>query len=205
MVQDKFIGKWHTPWDESLEAQVAREKGTNVSDFVNHIVMRLQITEDDVVLDVCCGNGLLTKQIAKHCRRICGVDFSEALIDTANKECRGENVTYYLHDALDLSNIFPNSYFDKCYCDGSLQYFDQKKGKVLLEQLSKVTKTDGTIFICNIPDKRRWSNFYDTAKKKVGFFRNRASRLLSGLDGEDRLGWWWHPDQVKKEFVTPLV
>ena len=110
-MQDKFIERWHTPWDDSLEAQVARERDTNLDEAINYIVRRLELTKDDVVLDVCCGNGLLTKRIATHCKLVSGVDFSEILINTANSLSSADNLRYYLSDALRISKIFPGKSF----------------------------------------------------------------------------------------------
>jgi 2-polyprenyl-3-methyl-5-hydroxy-6-metoxy-1,4-benzoquinol methylase len=197
-MQDKYIGKWHIPWDDSLQAQVGREKDTNLDAIIANITGRLELTKDDVILDVCCGNGMLTKSIATRCKSICGVDFSEILINTANQKSRVENITYYLFDALDICNIFPANYFDKSNCAGALQHFNYNTGKQVIKNISQVTRPSGRIFICDIPDKTRRSKFYNTFRKRLGFLKNRASRMLKKMDGEDRLGWWWHPDQVKR-------
>ena len=197
-MQDRFIGTWHSPWDESLEAQVARDKGSDLSPFIDQILERLEISERDVVLDICCGNGLLTRNVSKRCKSIHGVDFSKILIDAANIESRAPNIKYYLHDALHLSSLFSDSHFDKSYCEGSLQYFSYENGKKLIEQLSIVTKAGGKIFLGNIPDRLRRSNFYDSVRKKVGFLKGWAVRALTRRDGEDRLGWWWHPDKLRE-------
>jgi len=197
-MQDKFIGTWHSPWDDSLEAQVARDRGSDLSPFIDQIVGRLELTGREIVLDICCGNGLLTKIVSKRCKSIHGIDFSAILIDAANKESQTPNTKYYLHDALDLSSLFSKGYFDKCYCEGSLQYFNFENGKRLLEQLSIVTKDNGKIFIGNIPDRLRRSNFYDSVRKRVEFQTSRAIRMLTGRNGEDRLGWWWRPDQLRE-------
>lgn len=197
MDKDKFVGKWVKPVDVSLEAQVGRSHPQDMVLIAKGIVNELKIGKNDAVLEVCCGNGLITKRIAEYCKEIHGVDFSEILIKTAKKKNNGRNIYYYLDDALNIDKLFSANFFDKSYCYFGFQYFDYKRGKQLINALSKVTKHDGLILIGDIPDKRlRW-NYYNTFRKKIGFLLNRTLRMISGK-GEDSLGWWWHSNQIRE-------
>jgi len=197
-VQDMFIGKWVFPQGDSLEQQVGRGKETNLDVIVKDIITKLEITKKDVVLDVCCGNGMITRKIADECESICGVDFSEVLINTAKQKNQTENITYYLSDALNITNIFPDNCFDKSYLYFSFQYFKYDIGKQVIKMLSQVTKHGGKIFIGDIPDKTRRSNYYNTFRKRLRFLKNSVLRILENIDGEDSLGWWWHPNRMKR-------
>jgi hypothetical protein len=33
---------------------------------------------------------------------------------------------------------------------------------------------------------------------KVIYFKNRILRILKNIEGEDSLGWWWHPKKMMK-------
>ena len=44
------------------------------------IVQKLELKSDDRVLDLCCGNGMITYGMAQNCQSIVSVDFSEPLI-----------------------------------------------------------------------------------------------------------------------------
>ena len=83
-MKDKFVNVWVKP-SKDLKLQVGRWKNHNIEDIVREIAKRLKITKKDVVLDVGCGNGIITKKIAKKCKRIYGVDFSEFLIARITK------------------------------------------------------------------------------------------------------------------------
>src|SRR5437870_13712125 len=53
---------------------------------IDVIVPHLLPTDD--VLDMGCGNGWTTSQLAPHCRRITGMDYSEEMIARATREHR---------------------------------------------------------------------------------------------------------------------
>ena len=195
---DNFIGKWVFPQNDSMEQQVGRNKETDLNLIIGDIISKLEINKDDVVLDVCCGNGIITRKVSDECKSICGVDFSVMLIDTAKQKNHAENITYYMANALDLVNFFPDNYFDKSYLYFSFQYFKRDIGSQMIKLLSQVTKTDGKIFIGDIPDKRRYSNYYNTFGKRLRYFKNRILRILKNIEGEDSLGWWWHPKKMMK-------
>ena len=71
-------------------------------------------------------------------------------------------------------------------------------GKQVIRNISLVIRRDGKLFIGGIPDKTKRSQFYDTFEKKLGFLKTRVWRALRKIDGEDRLGWWWRPDQMRQ-------
>jgi predicted TPR repeat methyltransferase len=54
-----------------------------VDALVQDIAHRLAIKGTDHLLDLCCGNGLVTHQCAPFCRSIVGVDYSEPLLQIA--------------------------------------------------------------------------------------------------------------------------
>ncbi len=56
------------------------------------------IKPDDVVLDIGCGNGFSTAIFSKKCKKIIGIDFSEAMISRAKKENSRKNISYQQAD-----------------------------------------------------------------------------------------------------------
>jgi 2-polyprenyl-3-methyl-5-hydroxy-6-metoxy-1,4-benzoquinol methylase len=99
---DKFIGNWIKPKDNSLTAQVGRRKDTDFDIIAEDIMSKLEININDTVLDVCCGNGLITRKIANYSKEVYGLDFSEILIRTAKETNYNKNITYQLGDALNV-------------------------------------------------------------------------------------------------------
>ncbi|MEK6616016.1 MAG: class I SAM-dependent methyltransferase [Bacteroidota bacterium] len=194
---DNFIGRWAFPSDDSpLEQTARRGEHYKFGAIANDIIDKVQFEKDDMVLDLCCGNAALTKFVARTCKEIHGVDFSEALIDSARKLEVKENIfnlRLHLSDAMLIDTFFPQDFFDKSYCYFSFQYFNKKKREDILQKLSKITKHRGWIFLGDIPDKTRRWNFYESPKI---FYREKISRLLQFKEGECDLGWWIDPKEI---------
>src|SRR5262245_51565942 len=77
------------PFDGDALAQVGRTiNGRPVSNdqvelIVNAVLEGLSLHQNDHLLDLCCGNGLITKELSKLCEWVTGVDYSHELIRTA--------------------------------------------------------------------------------------------------------------------------
>lgn len=199
MDKDRYIGKWVKPYDDSLEAQVGRAHHQDMKIIAEDILQKLKIERADIVGDVCCGNGLITKIIAENCKEVHGMDFSKILINTAKEKESATNIYYHVGNALNIDKLFPEDFFDKVYCYFSLQHINPRDAKGLIEKLSKVTKPEGAILIGDIPDKRRkWTGWYNTWRKRVGYLKENMCRRISGKEGEDSFGWWYHPNKIRK-------
>lgn len=194
---DKFIGKWAFPLDDSpLEQSARRGKQYDFQKIAEDIIDKVHFEEEDMVLDMCCGNAALAKFVAKTCREIHGVDHSKKLIETAKKLKEKENISnLHLHfsDAMNIDKLFKEDFFDKSYCYFSFQYFDAENRELLLEKLSRVTQRKGWIFLGDIPNKTRMWNFYPT---KIKFYREKISRRVQLKEGECDLGWWIDPKEI---------
>lgn len=211
MIQDKFIGRWCFPKDDSLLEQSARRGGKyNFEVIADYIKDKMLFAQNDVVLDVCCGNAVIARRFAGCCKEIHGVDFSKEMIETAEKIKEQEsisNLKLHLENALNIDKLFQENYFDKAYCYFSFQYFNRQKRFFLLKQLSRITKPDGWIFIGDIPDKTKKWNFYSNKKQ---YYRERISRLLQLKEGECGLGWWVEPEEIsdwcrRKKLVASII
>ncbi|WP_133152758.1 class I SAM-dependent methyltransferase, partial [Vibrio sp. 10N.261.52.A1] len=62
--------------------------------IVDTICSELNLNEQSRVVDLCCGNGLLTVEVARHCNSVIGVDYSINLINVASHVNSGDNITY---------------------------------------------------------------------------------------------------------------
>ncbi len=171
---------WEQYWNQYpssfKETQFYEQVGQTIcgkpisSDHLNTIVddikNALNITRNDVILDMCCGNGLLTWEISKFCDLIVGIDFSKTLIEIANKYFSRENISYYCMSILDKNLIiqFPNK-FSKVFMHGGLQYFDITGLSNILEQVKGITIKDAVIFIGFIPTRIKFGTFMIRMKK----------------------------------------
>lgn len=113
---------------QSLCKQVGKTvDGVEIDDqqlryITENIIDILHLGHTDVVVDLCCGNGLITRNIAALVKKVIGVDFSEGLIDTAKSESYSGNITYIASDVLLLPQIFFGQSI-KYYMYEALQHF----------------------------------------------------------------------------------
>lgn len=129
--------------------------------IVDTVVKQLELTPDDILLDLCCGNGALSSQFFKYCKAGVGVDFSEYLISIANKNFASPpDQIYHLQDAVEFcENPMGSDRFTKMVCYGSFSYIEKNRAEKLLSLLNVNFPKLERIFIGNCPDKNLISNF----------------------------------------------
>jgi len=187
---------WKSYWNQvANEAKdpiraVQRKDIRSTKLSATHIISTLNITKNDSVLDVCCGNGLLTEVIADTCLKITGIDQSEILIKNAKKISQTKNSSYILGDALNLKEVVSNEKFDKIYLQFSFQYFDKKgMGEQVIKEAIKLLKPKGMLFIGDIPEAAKRFIFYNSFPKLFYY-------VGSKIRGKNTMGKFWSPKEL---------
>ncbi|MCI0533776.1 MAG: class I SAM-dependent methyltransferase [Verrucomicrobiales bacterium] len=154
----------------------------------------LQLGSDDVLIDICCGNGVVTVELAKHCRSTLGVDFSVPLITVARKFNAGDKISYRVMNALELDALptLAEGPFSRVLMYAALQHFEPQDLMRLLTGFLKHTGGDRIIVLGGVLDVERKLRFLDTQEKLQMYERYQ-------MEGRDRLGTWW-----KKDFVSDV-
>jgi SAM-dependent methyltransferase len=138
------------------------------------------------LLDLACGNGLITSRLAPYFASVTGVDFSTALVATANEHFRPGNVHYVVGDALDVRT----GSYDRVLMSGAWQYFDAQQATRLLQQLSHVVPANGRLVLGDVADRDRLWNFYRGLRGRW--------RYLSDLARDTPIiGHWWRPSALR--------
>jgi len=102
------------------------------------------------ILDVSCGNGVLSRKLAALGAEVIGIDFSEALIQLAeNYPDRPSNLQYYITDVTEQDQLTPwmDGSFDAVVCNMAL--FDISDIEPLIMSIPKILRSGG-IFIFSI-------------------------------------------------------
>lgn len=144
----------------------------------------------DRLLDMCCGNGVLTAKLSERCQSVVGIDFSEPLIEIANRHNRPENVRYFCLSALDpkIANTTAHP-FTKVYMYEALQHFEEDQLHDLLFLIRGIATADATIFIGGIPDNEKVWNFYDTDDRRRDYWQRKR-------ENREAIGTWWKRDYI---------
>lgn len=164
------------------------------AELLNDILKNLKLKETEYLLDLCCGNGLITKCLSQHVHKASGVDYSAPLIESANKNNAADNIEYLLSD---IKNIlyYENSFehkFDKVLCYEALAFFNEDELHKLLDDLKNLISPDATILIASVLDQSCKFNFYNTFTRKLMYLLNRIKGTDPGL------GKWWNMNNIKK-------
>jgi cyclopropane fatty-acyl-phospholipid synthase-like methyltransferase len=162
-----------------------------LDDILNDIVLRLDLKKSDSLLDLCCGNGLLTHRIAKRCRSVTGVDFSSPLIDVATHDFRAANINYVCADVTEMPESIRNGNFDKFLMYEAIQQLDPGQASTVFHQVASMASPGASFYIASIPDQDCKWRFYDTPERKREYERRLA-------DGTELIGTWWTKVQLLK-------
>ncbi len=153
-----------------------------------HISQTINLKASDMLLDVCCGNGLISSKLAKKCKSVVAVDFSEKLIKAAKKHCQQNNTEYYIEDALTLSDSIQIR-CDKIILYFSFQYFNFHEGVKVIKELKKRLKPGGIIFIGDVPNSSCFWSYYNTFTKRIFYFKQR-------LFNQPKMGKFWSEKEI---------
>lgn len=172
-------------------------KGLKIDDehfrlILSAVKCNLKLAKTDIVLDLCCGNGLITNEISKNCKKVVGIDYSKPLIEVARKYHNPNNASYYLQSVLDLDNSIINTDepFNKIIMYEALQHFRKNDLLPLLKSIKCLSTTDAIIYFASIPNiKDKWK-FYNTPKRKLLYFLRR-------LYNKEVIGTWWDGDFIR--------
>jgi cyclopropane fatty-acyl-phospholipid synthase-like methyltransferase len=158
--------------------------------LVDDIRHKLQLGADDTLLDLCCGNGAVTLQLARGCRRVVGVDFSAPLVKVAAERFAAPHVQYLLADVSDLPAAVTRQAFTKVCLYEGLQHLEPAQVESLLAGLRALPAPPTRMLLGSVPDARRIWNFYDTPERRADFERRR-------LAGNEAIGHWWEQDVLR--------
>lgn len=150
--------------------------------YFNQMLDNLKIKKNHIILDAGCGPGKSTEFIYEKSQNqnIVGIDFDEELVDFARKHT-SKHIDYYLEDLNKLS--FNNCSFDICIVKMVLDI--SKNYKTILDELIRVTKTDGMIAI--------YSNLCTTVSgypipKNTSLIK-RANKRMLRYSGHSEFPW----------------
>ena len=157
----------------------------------------LELKLDDRLLELCCGNGLMSVPLAALVREIHAVDFAQHLIDNARKFREASNITYICADAVTYVRelAVSKSYVpSKILLGDALGYFEPALLGEILRTVRNLTNNRFRFLATGIPsDELKW-NFYNTPERVRRYEDNQ--RLENNFN--DGLGRWWHTSELER-------
>jgi len=191
---------WKDFWDEKARhADPHQQVGRSLNEaapearldaIADDIARKLSLQETDTLLDVCCGNGVLTRHLASRCRHVTGVDLSPVQVGNARSD-QPANVTFREGNAMRLEASVREA-FDKILCYFSFQYFDTyQKGRRVVHAMNERLRPDGCILLGDVPDAARRWQYYTS-------YWSRFRHFLARMRGTNRMGKFWHREELAR-------
>ncbi len=124
----------------------------SVKETVNSITDMLEI-DGGIALDVACGTGLYTRNIAKHAKEVYGIDFSMGMLRKAQEYAKRESLDNIVLARAEVENLpFKNDCFDGISCCGALHLFSDVAEA--LGEMNRVLKRDGKLAVMTFVRRR---------------------------------------------------
>jgi 2-polyprenyl-3-methyl-5-hydroxy-6-metoxy-1,4-benzoquinol methylase len=148
---------------------------------------QLELSQEDTLLDICCGNGLLTHRLLSKVKETVGVDFSSKLIAEAQAKS-SDNIRFINGDAQSFSL---DEKFSKVLIYFSFQYFeDYSSGMQVIKNALLHSRPNTKILIGDIPDKTRMFHYYNTPKRLWQLIKQT-------MLGKNDMGKFWSPKELE--------
>jgi SAM-dependent methyltransferase len=137
-MSDLTIEEWH--------AQFTRQAGWTRA-VRNQLYRRVNLLRAERVLDVGCGTGVITEEMAARCKgQVIGVDVDAAMIAFAQDS--GGRAEYRVSDAHQLD--FPDGHCDVVACHFLLMWVSNPA--LAVREMVRVTRPGGAVLACAEPD-----------------------------------------------------
>ncbi|MGB0953859.1 MAG: methyltransferase domain-containing protein [Planctomycetota bacterium] len=167
------------------------------------IVEALDLQHEDHVVDLGCGNGLVSERIAAITGSVLGIDVSPRLVEDARRFRATKNLGFAVGDFTDPALLadWPGAREVgtnwKWYAYEVIQHLAPEEMHAFLKTVAaKVQHAEGgptgslQLFLGSIPDLARIHSFYDTPERWDLFERNRAA-------GVEQIGTWWQQKDLQ--------
>jgi cyclopropane fatty-acyl-phospholipid synthase-like methyltransferase len=148
---------------------------------------------DDSLLELCCGNGLISRYFSSTCKKITSVDISENLITMIDSK-KYPNINTQISDIRDI--VFPDHHFTKIIIYAGIQYLTLAEATNLVEKVFQWLKPGGYFYLGDIPNYKKLWEFYNSSERKAIYFQNIKEK-------KSIVGTWFEPNFFKylSEFV----
>lgn len=178
----KMNSEWNNWVSKSADPFVAvgrNHSEEQLSLIIDDICMKLQISNQNNLLDVGCGTGVLVRQLKTKVKSIKGVDFSEKMIEVARRDSIG--VDYFVSRSDDLP--FEDNKFDRILCYSVFHYFDDYHHAFkTIDELIRCCSSGGLILVGDIPSRQHFDRIFPLSYK----IKRWIWLLSKGLSGTNR-------------------
>lgn len=187
---------WKTLFDQKyLDTYLSDLTSERTVKEVDFVVQATSLQPSDKILDLACGHGRHSIELAKRGFNVTGLDYSEPFIEKAKSDTRqaGVNVEFLRGD---MKNLPFNENLDVVLMlFTSLGYFNDEHNQKTLREIGKSLKPNGRFLIDVISGEAVISRFNKEGQKEEGSNRLKIPRTyeVGGLTVDEVE--WFDPDE----------
>ena len=148
-------------------------------------ILKANLKENEHVLDVGCGDGRITAEIAKYLIKgsVVGIDNSEHMISLAKKKFSGEEYSNLSFKIQDVKSLTFNNEFDVIVSNAALHWVDEhvkilngmynalkKGGRILLQMGGKGNVPEAFFVVNKMITDPKWLSYFNNFKFPYYFF-----------------------------------
>lgn len=130
-----------------------------VSQYGEDVMSLLDLHKGDSVIDLGCGNGMLTKRLSDMGMDVTGIDASEDMLDIARNSYPEQ--TFIKSDALDL---MVNEPVDAVFSNAVFHWIDEDKQPILLGRINRALEKGGEL-VCEFGGKGCAATVHETLRQ----------------------------------------
>lgn len=151
------------------------------------LLSHLEASPDRALLDLGCGNGLVTSRLAPHFKRVTGLDFSRPLIEAARTHFHAPNVRYLVGSAIDLEEI--EGKYERVLLSAVLQHISPEQAREMFRRLATHLSPGARVVLSDVADGDRTWNFYRGVP-------GRWRYAVGVITRRPIIGYWWKPSEL---------
>lgn len=137
------------------------------------VMQQMKLRPDDVLLDLCCGNGLFSASFSNHVSQIEAVDISSVL----TKRLMERNLINVNVSTCDIRDIkFSKQSFSKVLWYAGIQYLDESDIVTIIRRIHSWMKPGGILMIGDIPDRGKLWDYFNDDNRRSAYFDGLANR-----------------------------
>ncbi|HOO96443.1 MAG TPA: class I SAM-dependent methyltransferase [Caldisericia bacterium] len=200
------MAKWWETFFASfiLEIQFTPAPKELVQKRVSFIENVLGLAPGNKVLDVPCGDGYLTIELAKKGYSMTGVDLTQAVIDYATVRSKQKQLHMDLY-RMDMRDLPWKSRFDGAFCfGGSFGFFDDKGNTDFLKSLHKCLKPQAKIIIDTHVSETLLPVFKKENREQIGDLTLIQKRQFDHEHGVINSDWTVIKDGIDEHYFASM-